>query len=163
MAKHTQKAVAAIMPDEFQTKRIDGIDTRYLPLEYRGKTYELREMRVDQAQRVTELYADIGFLRASGLTGAGEADLDGLFGRLGQPAYMAKWLSIVLVHEDGTECTEAEFLGGLQKQLTPLYREAFQSFFTLNPSIFENFGLGLAMGLLAGTLRSSLQTLPRTA
>lgn len=151
MAKHTQTAVKPILADDrpISIMRIDGMDVRYAEYEYRSEKLQLREIDVEQAQEVTQLYTEIGFMEASGLTGAGSVNLDDMYAKICQPAYIRRWLAAVLVRADGRRIDVEFFSGHLFRELTSLYREAFMDFFGLNPSLFESFGLSLALGAQA--------------
>lgn len=138
-----------IAEDEYPVKRINDSEVRYHPMAFRGKAYELREITAEQGCEVTDIYAEVGFLHASGLTGGGDVNINEMFSKLAHPNFQARWLAAVLVHADGTRATVEEFKSGLQRELTALYTEAFQHFFSLNPSVFENFMLALSMGPIA--------------
>src|SRR5574343_1382079 len=128
MAGNTQ-AVKPISDDRmYKTMRLDGLDVRYAEYDYRGTKLQLRELTIEQAQEVTMLYNEVGFLRASGLTGAGDVDLDAMYSKISEPEYMKRWLACILVHADGSRVVPEWFSGHMHKQLTGLYKEAFTDF-----------------------------------
>lgn len=152
----TQRKKPLSIEDPYLTKRIGDSEVRYLPLEFKGKKYELRELTADQCIEVTDLYTEVGFLHASGFTGAGEINMDEMYSKVANPRYMTRFLSACVLTPDGQRVEESIFRDCLQRELTVLYREVFSHFFTLNLSLFENMGLGLSLGPVAETLHRSI-------
>ena len=152
------KAVKPInTPDDpYLVKKIGDSEVRYVSLMFKGNPYELRELTASQCIEVTDIYTEVGFLHASGFTGAGEINLDDMYSKVANPKFMIRFLAACIVTPDGNPVDPSVFTNCYQRELTALYREVFGHFFSLNLSLFENMGLGLSLGPVAEMLRKAV-------
>ena len=134
-----------------------SIETQYGTMQavkhtFNGKVYEQKELTSSKLEAIGEILIESDIFSAvKSENGSINVDAGLVMSHLIRKKLLRRSLVLLLTHEDGTNCTEAEFEGKASEFMN-FISEVFQGFFTLNPDVLKDIGGALiaVLGTAAG-------------